>query len=437
MTNARLWIGFLLAFYMIVGRWSLARINDEFETNYYLQPRLWAVIALAAVVLIDQSSARWRKARRNPDRPRMGALTAAMIAYFVYLIITASWAPDSEMAEKKAFDQVLSAAVAGLVFLAFRGDNAESRRTEFWKGFAILAGLLALASLVGTQSERFRALGGGPNTFGRNMGLMVLSGLYLSRVYRTKILWSIWWLTAAVGVLLVLLSGSRGAMLSLAVSASVFQVIDRQPLSKKVVLFAAASLVGAAIVTQTEIGVRAQEMFVGRVLHLTVEQQHTSGRAEIWAESFRIGMESPIFGAGLNAVQAEIMRYPHNIFLEAFGEGGLVGLALLLLVLFLGGIRLVRIRRRLNTATVAAFVHTLVAAQFSGNMFDSRGVFLLLMLGIIPTSLQATVKKGKRATAGALQSPHVGSSLAGTVSAQAAWPIAARETLSAEAANRH
>ncbi len=405
MIKTRMWIGFLLAFYLLVGRWNLARIGVDVDRTYSMQPRLWAVVALAVVVLLDQTISRWRKNRRAANNPRLGVLTLATVAFFVYMILTAMWAPDADLAEERAFGLLLNALIAVLLFLAFRGGDPQAIRAEFWKGFALMAAMIAVASLMGTQSQRFQTLGGGPNTFGRNMGLLVLSGVYLSRIDRTTILWAAWWLTAAVGVLLVLLSGSRGALLSLAVSASVFQAVDRQPLSKKVILFMGAAIAGAVLITQTEMGIQAQEMFARRVLNLTVEQQYTAGRIVIYKESFDLGMEEPIFGVGITATQVINGRYPHNLFLEAFCEGGAIGLLLLLFVMLSGAVRMIRVRRRLNAATVAAFVHVLIAAQFSGNLFDSRGVFMLLMLAAVPMAVPGSQGNRKRSkTRGPAQS---------------------------------
>lgn len=396
MIKTRMWIGLLLAFYLLVGRWNLNRIGVDMERAYHLQPRLWAVIALAVLVLLDQSISRWRKSRRTANNPRVGALALATVVFFAYMIITALWAPDPEMAERQAFALLLNALIAVILFLALRNEKPQAVRVEFWKGFALLAGVIALASFAGTQSQRFQSLGGGPNTFGRNMGLLVLSGIYFAQTNRTAILRPVWWLTAITGVLLVLLSGSRGAILSLAVSATVFQVIDRQPLSKKMVLFIVAAIAGTLAITQTRLGTQAQEVFAQRVLDLTIEQQHTSGRAWIYRESFRIGMEEPLFGAGLYAGVATIGFYPHNIFLEAFAEGGAIGLLLLIAVMVLGAARLVKVRRRVNAATVAALAHVLVGAQFSGNLFDSRGVFMFLMLAAVPMAVPGSKGTGKR-----------------------------------------
>ena len=69
--------------------------------------------------------------------------------------------------------------------------------------------------------------------------------------------------------------------------------------------------------------------------------------------------------------------------LETFCEGGLLGCGLLLSALSYAGWKMRQLRRNLNSATLAAFVLLLVASQFSGDMYDSRGVFLVLLFVVI------------------------------------------------------
>jgi hypothetical protein len=74
--------------------------------------------------------------------------------------------------------------------------------------------------------------------------------------------------------------------------------------------------------------------------------------------------------------------YPHNLMLESFAEGGAVGAGLLLLGLTIACGRFMRRRHVYDEFSVAGFALSLVTSQFSGDLFDSRGVFLFLVLAL-------------------------------------------------------
>jgi O-antigen ligase len=90
-----------------------------------------------------------------------------------------------------------------------------------------------------------------------------------------------------------------------------------------------------------------------------------------------MGLRHPVAGGGLNAFQALGHGvYPHNVFLEAFAEGGILGVTVL--VLFLARpLWLLGARRDDVLVPLACFAVVLLSSQFSGNFFDTRGVFLL------------------------------------------------------------
>jgi O-antigen ligase len=66
----------------------------------------------------------------------------------------------------------------------------------------------------------------------------------------------------------------------------------------------------------------------------------TSLRPQIWLEIFRDALETPILGHGLTqkvAIQFENIRLfetAHNAFLQVFWQGGVIGLGIFLLLLY-------------------------------------------------------------------------------------------------------
>lgn len=382
-------IGVTLAFYLLVGRWTLSRISTDVDAQVWLEPRLWALILLGVLVLLEQST---RRAAGRLPRVRLGLVATLSLLFLGYMGLSATWAPNAELAGDKAYEMGLMGGLVVLLYLSLQGPHREGIRTAFWQGIVLFTGGMAFLALSQVASDRIAVLGGGPNVFGHNMGLLVIGAFYLSRRYGTSLLW-FWWMLAAVGSQLVLLSGSRGAMVALLAAAGAYQFVDRQPLSKKLLLFAGTCLVGAVLVTQTRMGQRAQETFAYRVLHLTVEQRHTSGRDSIYQTAVQTGLDHPTFGIGLNGFRVVAGIYPHNLFLEAFSEGGGCGLGLLVAALLAGGWGLWRIRRTLNGATGAALAASFMAGQFSGDLYDNRGVLLFLCLALIPETAGQVVSR--------------------------------------------
>ena len=217
------------------------------------------------------------------------------------------------------------------------------------------------------------------------MGLMGLGAAYLAAAYgraaRPACVAAI-----AVAMLMVMLCGSRGALLSSSMGAFVLLLTAREPLAKKIAAAAAVALLGAALILSTSAGQNALETFQNRIVLNTFEKQHLAGREDLWLDAVGWIIERPWFGWGLNGYRANSWNYPHNLFLEVTMEGGLVGLLLLLNVGWAWWRKFWQQRHRLPRSSLAALALTFTAAQTSGDLFDSRGVFLMLALAT-PTTL--------------------------------------------------
>jgi O-antigen ligase len=115
---------------------------------------------------------------------------------------------------------------------------------------------------------------------------------------------------------------------------------------------------------------------------LTFEDRYDSGRTTIYKSAIEMGRRYPVFGGGLDGFQASSPQglYQHNVFLEAFSEGGLIGLGLLSWLVLTATKRSIRPSSVHGAAYAAAFFLILVSSQFSGDLYDSRALFLLPVL---------------------------------------------------------
>jgi O-antigen ligase len=240
---------------------------------------------------------------------------------------------------------------------------------------AAMAGVAILKSTGG----RVYIPGGGPITFGRNMGLMGLGAAYLAGRYGAAAK-PVCVGLMLVAMLMVLLSGSRGALIASCVGALTLLVTARISVASKVAAAGALALIGAAILLNTRTGENARDVFESRIVEQTIHQRYLAGRDDLWLDAADWIQERPWLGWGLNGYRANSWTYPHNIFLEVTVEGGIVGLLLLLNIARIGWTQLRSIRFRVPRVPLAALALLTASAQSSGDLFDSRGVFLLIAL---------------------------------------------------------
>lgn len=117
------------------------------------------------------------------------------------------------------------------------------------------------------------------------------------------------------------------------------------------------------------------------------------GRAELWTQSFLNYLDSPIIGHGLRSSgilsNGESGYYPHNLFLEALLDGGIIAFVLLTVVCFyplIRGIELFR-KQRLNSMLwlplMSGYVFLIMEFSKSNSFYEGRILFALGVLFLI------------------------------------------------------
>ncbi len=377
-------LGVAMALFLLSGRWNLERVV-AIDGSALTAPRVWLVAAVLFVALMPLI------------RPRRDVIPpVGLLAFVGYFLMSALWAPDSHLASQKSIDLlVMTLGILSLRRLTSHvGIAATTQR--LWQVFAVTFGAFALVGLASSLlggGGRLSVLGGGPNVYGRNMGvlLVVCLGAMLDRG-RTR-----GWPLAGVLVagLLVVLTGSRGALGGTLVGVASLLFMRRiQPgRTALAITFCAAGL--AALVQWTAVGRAALESFRERIIVLTFQQSYDSGRGPLREAALDMIARKPWLGDGLNGFRARGHGvYPHNLELEAMTDGGLVGLSMLGVALAIPLIAIAVRSRKVDPVTAAVFLLHLACAQVSGDFYDSRGVFLFGML----LTLQFTVRPPKRRT---------------------------------------
>lgn len=371
-------LGVAMALFLLSGRWNLERVV-AIDGSALTAPRVWLVAAVLFVALMPLI-----RPRRDVVPP------VGLLAFVGYFLMSALWAPDSHLASQKSVDLlVMTLGILSLRRLTSHVGIATTTH-RLWQVFAVTFGAFALVGLASSLlggGGRLSVLGGGPNVYGRNMGVLfvVCLGAMLDQGRARG------WPLAGVLVagLLVVLTGSRGALGGTLVGVASLLFMRRiQPgRTALAVTFSATGL--AALVQWTAVGRAALESFRERIIVLTFQQSYDSGRGPLRDAAFDMIMRKPWLGDGLNGFRARGHGvYPHNLELEALTDGGLVGLSMLGVALAIPLIAIAVRSRKVDPVTAAVFLLHLACAQVSGDFYDSRGVFLFGML----LTLQFTVR---------------------------------------------
>lgn len=385
-------LSLIAALYVLAGRWDFQRLSSvQGQAAPFQEPRLWLVMAglvLGAVGLAHRACRPARPGETRNDPWLLGTL----VGFFGYMCTSAIWAPDAGFALWKLYELVLVVVMTVSFGLAVLRQPAERVLNTFWGVTVGATSLLALVGVLtllssGGSNARLAVLGGGPNVFARLMGLFTLGCLFFwSRRGRA---W-IWIPMAATGVLLALLTGSRGGTTSIILAVLAFLVVGRIPLRRLAILAFLATAAVEVVTLFSPLGQALNHAVEERFLRLTLHYDgakasetkvYLSGREDLYAEGWRLGLDNPVAGGGLAAFPAlGLGVYPHNLFLEVFCEGGVVGLLFLASVIFAFLRTALRRRRSLDGATVGAVVLILIGSQSSGDLYDGRALYLLMVL---------------------------------------------------------
>src|SRR5205823_13352457 len=220
----------------------------------------------------------------------------------------------------------------------------------------------------------------GPSSLARGAAAGLLLAIFL--LLASAVAWKRALALAAIPVLGVAFigAGSRGPVVGLVVGVVVLFALmlgDRRS-RRRLVLLGVALIVSAVIVPQLVPGQN-----VSRSLSVLVGGNQDSGgadvsngRVQLWHAAWQDLGNHPLKGIGTGSFDAihPIEIYPHNLFLEAASELGLIGLVLIAGTIGLGFFHAGRSWRRSSgedrqqAALVAAYLAaSVVNAQFSGD----------------------------------------------------------------------
>lgn len=320
-----------------------------------------------------------------PAARHRSLFVGAFVAWLTLLVLSSAWAP----LEARVNGALLSLAAMAVTVLgmAFIVRRVPDRALRWWwwllYGSSVIYtfGGLALGTL--SAQGRLTVFGTGANIYGRVVALGVVAALAL--VYGGRRSWMVFVPVPAM-LVAVLLSGSRGALLSLVVAllVAVWLASRHSPPRQRRALWLLIAFAGAAFARWG--WPLVSEMVQTRIIQASIVDRYSSGRNVIAQEALKLIEAHPFVGVGLDGFWGESGRtfgaqYPHNLILETAVDAGVVAVLLLLIALgagFRSAYMAGRVRE--NIGAIAA-LFMLVSAMFSGSLYDSRFLWAFLLVG--------------------------------------------------------
>lgn len=142
------------------------------------------------------------------------------------------------------------------------------------------------------------------------------------------------WIATVIMIIAVLMTGSRGAILSLLVAILLVLFLNGSGYNKKI-LISLLILFLSVVALITFLGA---DEWLARGLGLKVQQDISSGRFHFWSVAWLIFLDHPIIGTGLDSFGTVFSQYDtwngnfrveraHNDYLQILSDAGLLGFA--------------------------------------------------------------------------------------------------------------
>ncbi|MFZ9385964.1 MAG: O-antigen ligase family protein [Candidatus Limnocylindrus sp.] len=332
------------------------------------------ILGAALRLLWNRFSVRGDQA--SPWQPSRILLAAAVLAMLLYPLtrITANgaeWAPESRLVDDLLFMFGAPAAAYASWIVFSHLSQAEIGRILRMLPISLAAALgVAVAAWMGiTLADPFAfegivygrlgALGyPTPTAMGVAISLPVAGAALWERSRRSAVL------LIAIGVVVIVLTQSRGPLLALILGAGAVALIRRQIPRRYVIGGAAVALSALTILLLVRYPDLIRKLSNGRLPSLRGDEL----RIISWIASFQIALANPLTGGGWMSVRgwndselgSRNVNLSHNMVLQGLADGG-VPLGVALATVVLGSLRSAwRQRRRIPASWLCAALVVLV-----------------------------------------------------------------------------
>ncbi len=370
--------GVATAVYAFVGRWNPFEDDPDPIFRTLSRPMLvMALLAFGSAVLAASG-------QEKTPVVRTAWLPPLLVAW---VALSGIWAIQPRLAHARASELVLLLLVLLTVVICVWSGRSSDFFQGLFVGVLLLGSILALFGLLALGGGRLAVLGGGPNTLGRHLGTLLMGLVYLALRSKRKT-YRVWaGVFAPIVGLLVLATGSRGAIVA-SLLAGMVLVVKLRPSARTALV--AITVVGVAVFLIWSYAPASTasvvDVYDDRIVDRTFENLYLSQRDVLFTSGLECARTSGLIGLGTTSF-ASMSRwpYPHNVFLEVGCEAGVAGLVVLVLTIGTAGVAIFRSSRPSSMLLSSWFILALVGAQVSGDIVDNRAMFvyatLLLAIG--------------------------------------------------------
>lgn len=377
--------------------------------------------------------------RKNYPLEKLETLLVFSLLFYVFAAGIVILLGDDVSTGARWFAKIIRFAFAVPLFFLLR--EITITETQFWSSLAVGAIFSGIVAVIELYVGHMFGWGGGhigrasgithPIMFGDislAMGVMAFFGLNHFRHFRN---WTVILpvLALIMGLVASFLSGSRGSWIALPALFLILLWSMRNVLPKKVFTAIIVTIIALPALIYITPGVN-----VAKRVNSTIEQYKSYKnlkddksllgnpvglRLEMWQASWSIFKDSPLLGVGWGNFPEEITRmaksgernsaithyiHPHNQYLSAMANGGLLGLAATLVLLFMPMYIFYKASRHNNDSarslgmagvvlTVAYAHFALTEGMFERNISINFYAFYLPLIVAMITKTLATNEK--------------------------------------------
>jgi len=330
------------------------------------------------------------KAHTKAHRLHLVAMLS-FVAWISWTVLTLFWSPLSQYGLNKAVRiiAIVGWAYFSGLFIVGLDKKAVLKFVRSWLFFGVIIAAVSLLLYLWVGASAFYgSYGASYLGFGRVIAIALvvvtscfLTGKYFACGFRPILLLLLAGLMSAN----LLLLGGRGPMLSALIAFLTVAIASKK--FHKVFLF--IIMLGFATIPFFRF-LHLEARTIERIQILFVAEeggQSAVGRLERWHNAYTLFMEHPLIGTGLGSFYVYFSPptlsadYPHNLLLETASETGLLGLALLALLLLLPFFKLSIHKLQQDFLLNSLFmllITTFMFSMISGDLADNRYFFATL-----------------------------------------------------------
>lgn len=365
---------------------------------------LYALCGLAGstasiLTIIAGLFAIWRiHIRKNIERARMHGLPilwVAVIGYYVAGAVSAAMYPGDAESVSQLIERLPFLLLPPLVELMSRSDGGKLLNHAV-SGAALGSVISALYVVVSDWPDlhfnRAEAMSGNANVLGYMCALLVIVTCLGLAIAPHKKVRAACLAGALIAIVLVVMSGSRGALLGTVGTCVLmaWMAVPWRSSVQKFSIFALGLMLAGILIAVSPLASRFMAIYQD-LTATTIDFSGTNAaRLAMWTCGWSTGWDSPLLGPGHDAALASMQActlerfdvalgysHFHNVFLDQFAKGGILGLASVVLLLAMPLLMLfiwhrkgvlpqdVRTRKAFSAAVVSLFVTQLAAGMFN------------------------------------------------------------------------